>query len=566
VTEPNVFVTQLKLEDHASGPVKKIGESIGRLPPAVQTLGDHMRGLGKIWRAAFGEVEGGAEEAREALRKLDEEAKHAEEHEEHVRRLGHAYERVAAHFSIFHSRFVSFGATLGDFGSTFAGFLPLFGPALAGFGVFEGFKKTFEGADEAAEHFSELGKAAGEAGMSVERFQQLQTVGTMADIGPDALTTGMFYLNRTIGDAQADLNKNAAGLFKHLGISLKGASADNVIDRLADAFEHTHSEPMKARMAEALFGRGGKELIPLLSQGSEELHKLSKEASKVDFTPSREQLEKLEKFHHASVGLGAAWHGLTLELGTDLAPRLEPVVRLATNLTLGARDFVATPLSEHLHNWGSAIERIALTPFIEKIRDLGARVRDAVGHFKDLAAQKLGPWADDMVNALERVMHRLAPLRDAVVAMGEAVGHEIAKVLPTPPAAPAMAAPANMPPPNPFAGAAALLYHTAPPIPWRFGRPPPVPLIPKFYGAPPLPELSQSLSFAPVDLPSLYGRPASAEAAPGAPVMVDGKIRTEIVVRGLPPESSVSTTTSGLFLEPPDVDVGHSMAGVAWGF
>ena len=440
MAEPNVFVTQLKLEDHASGPIGKIGQSIGRLHPAVQSLGDHVRGLGKISRAAFGEMEGGAEEAREKLHELNEEAKHAAEHGEHALHPGHHYAALAARVSILRSRFASLGATVGDVGGTFAGFVPLLGPALAGFGVIEGIRKSFEGTNEAAEYFSQLGKAAGAAGMSLERFQQLQTVATMGDVEPEVLTTAMFKLNETIGNAQRGQNKDAAALFRHLHISLKDASADSVLDRLADAFERTRSASMKDAMAQVLFGRGGRDLVPLLSQGSEELHKLSKEAKEVDFTPSREQQEKLEKFHHASVGLAQAWHGLTLELGTDLAPRLEPVVRLATDLTLGARDFVATPLSEHLHNWGSAIERIALTPFIEKVKDLGAKARDAVGYFRDLAVAKLGPWAEDAVAALERIMKHLAPLRDAVVA----VGHEIAKALPPPPPAMAVPAPADM--------------------------------------------------------------------------------------------------------------------------
>jgi hypothetical protein len=63
----------------------------------------------------------------------------------------------------------------------------------------------------------------------------------------------------------------------------------------------------------------------------------------------------------------------------------------------------------------------------------------------------------------------------------------------------------------------------------------------------------------PTDMPQLYGPRAGAAAAAPA-TSRDGTVRTEITIKGLPPGSTVATSSSGA-VEPPQVDVGYSLAG-----
>jgi hypothetical protein len=69
---------------------------------------------------------------------------------------------------------------------------------------------------------------------------------------------------------------------------------------------------------------------------------------------------------------------------------------------------------------------------------------------------------------------------------------------------------------------------------------------------------------APTPLPQLYGPTGAAAPAPVANVPGEGRVRTEITIRGAPPGTTVNSSASGI-ADHPDVDVGYAaLAGALY--
>lgn len=124
----------------------------------------------------------------------------------------------------------------------------------------------------------ELGKMAQRTGLSVEALSRLEVAASQSDTSLESLQKAMVNLGRAQLDARKGTQDQVA-LFKALGIELtdlERLSPDQLLKRIADAFQATADSPEKAAVAMKLFGRAGADLIPLLNGGSEELERFER--------------------------------------------------------------------------------------------------------------------------------------------------------------------------------------------------------------------------------------------------------------------------------------------------
>lgn len=342
----------------------------------------HVHGMTAVMRAAFGETEkegNGVHHVGAELHKTGEEAKKAG-HEIQKAAHPHGYEVLAGHISLLRTHFGALSVSTGEVGRNLSEFLPM----LAGLGAAGGLVGLFEMTEKAAENFSVLSSSARQVGMSAQQYATFAQVAKTVDVPATNMAESMFRLNRVIGDSLAGKNKDAAALFAHLGIALRGAdghirSAAELMPQLAEAFQHTHDPAMQARMAMALFSREGMQLLPLLTQGREKLEELSKAAQSVIFVPQGDAAEKLEEYHASLLMLTAAVQGFMLEIGTKLAPVLKPVIDLATRWVVANRDWIATKLADYVRQLAYWIEQLRFPVILEH---MSAWIRTA-GHLVD---------------------------------------------------------------------------------------------------------------------------------------------------------------------------------------
>ena len=220
----------------------------------------------------------------------------------------------------------------------------------------QGVSSAVEGAKHALEllgvaatihEFVEMGKRAVEAGdqlaklsektgISVERLSELKFAGQLADVGLDALATGIKKLSVNMEDALTSKTGKAAEAFKALGISVKDTStgglrsADDVLYDLADSFEGMKDGAGKTAFAVAILGRAGMDLIPVLNKGSEGLKAAAKEAQDLHIVFSTELAKSSEE-------LNDNFKRLQSTFGKDLAEFAVPALNRITAAMIQAK-------------------------------------------------------------------------------------------------------------------------------------------------------------------------------------------------------------------------------------
>jgi hypothetical protein len=140
---------------------------------------------------------------------------------------------------------------------------------LLGAGIAVGFAGHF--IDEVSKANVELDHLATKTGISIEKLSGLKLLVQEMGGDFDAISTGLVKLEKAQASAASGAGK-AFQAFHAVGISLeevKNLKTEDMLERVADAFEKHNNHALQAAVATALFGKGGAALIPILrEQGS----------------------------------------------------------------------------------------------------------------------------------------------------------------------------------------------------------------------------------------------------------------------------------------------------------
>lgn len=215
-------------------------------------------------------------------------------------------------------------------------------PALAG--VATGFI-SLKMAESAIDDTQALGlsveKLRRETGMTTEASSQfifmLKHVGLDADDGSRALGILAKKLHGIIDEETglAVAGKPATKLLKDMGIEAFDAEGKlrpmgDLLPELADRFKTMPDGIDKTGIAMALFGRGGKDMIPLLNLGADGMAALAKEADNLGLSLSSGNIDQIKKYTFAHRDMEEAITGVKLQIGMALMPVL---TRFATWFT-----------------------------------------------------------------------------------------------------------------------------------------------------------------------------------------------------------------------------------------
>lgn len=140
-------------------------------------------------------------------------------------------------------------------------------------------------------------------------------------------------LNNKIEKLQVSLSKykqqlsETQGPLAKLHINTKNADGSNksfsqILFEVSDRFKNMPNGVDKTTLAMQLFGRSGKDLIPLLNQGSEGIKALEAEADKLGVTLTGDNVKAFEEYVRATKELKAAQLGLEMQIGKATIPVL----------------------------------------------------------------------------------------------------------------------------------------------------------------------------------------------------------------------------------------------------
>ncbi len=211
--------------------------------------------------------------------------------------------------------------------------------ALAGLGVTAWAATMIADIRSTYDEWDELGKAAQRAGFqSAQAMAEFEYAAKLAGVGAAGLETAIGKLSSKMADA-AGGNRQAQQLFATLGVSVKDATGqlratEEVLTDLAQAFAGWKDGPEKSALALDLFGKSGKELIPLLNGGKSGLAELRGEFRQLRGQITDENVKSAEQFNDNLTRLSVSVSGLTRGLSADL---LESLVKITNAMVEAAK-------------------------------------------------------------------------------------------------------------------------------------------------------------------------------------------------------------------------------------
>lgn len=267
-------------------------------------------------------------------------------------------------------------SSLGALGGQIAGFL---GP-VAALGAIGSAGGMISAAKSAAEFGKQLGAASVKTGVAVDQLAKYHNIAETMNIDTGTMDKGFVKLNRTLGDAAAGKNKNAAAMFKKLKIDVGGAgkavaTASDVFPKLADAIMRNENPATRTRLAMTAFGKSGADLLPILTQGSAKIREMSAEYERYVGKVTPQMLKSMEEGDEAFDKAELAAKGLKLSIGSALMPTIVNLIKPLTEWVVANRQLIANNLSAWASRVGAALKNVDW----EKVAHSVMRFASAIG-------------------------------------------------------------------------------------------------------------------------------------------------------------------------------------------
>lgn len=188
-------------------------------------------------------------------------------------------------------------------------------------------------------HEAEISNLSETLGIAASSLSQLQYAASISNV-PD-LGTNLEHLARSAGLATQGTNAQAAA-FAAIGVSVKDANGnlkptEQLLDEIATKFAGYADGAGKAAIAQALFGRGGASMVPLLNQGAAGIEKLKAEGDALGATISGPASAAANQFENDLTRLKTALEANTKDLTDGLIPSLDAAARGITTFITESR-------------------------------------------------------------------------------------------------------------------------------------------------------------------------------------------------------------------------------------
>lgn len=212
------------------------------------------------------------------------------------------------------------------------------------------------GAD-VVEHLSNLSAITG---ISTDELQNLQAAGATVGVSLDDLVQG----TRKFDQAIAGVGKGAGVaniILRELGVTSKDPK--EALLELADVFQQMPAGVDKSNVAVALFGKAGRELIPLLDKGRQGILDAGLAVDQYGARITGGGIKATEDYRVATEKLSLAWDGFKIRLGSGALPILTELIEKLSDATKGVGDFIAATLNHP----GDVFDELFLyaTPFAD---------------------------------------------------------------------------------------------------------------------------------------------------------------------------------------------------------
>lgn len=257
--------------------------------------------------------------------------------------------------------------------------------------------------------FGEAMEIASKAtGIEVEELSRLAYAANLNNVNFDQLQTAMQRFSRAIQEG-ATGSGTAAKAFNALGISQEFVRANSnnvqaILRKVADAYAATADGANKLAVTAALFGRGSREFVAFLNEGSAGLAKMAQESDELGNTLSGSTARKLSEAENDTKRFNAAIGALWREIVVDVLPAFTALVNGLTAVAAGFRNAFGAPEASR------------------QLTEAQARAKDLTEQIEAMK-KAAGTWSFNP-NSLAALEARLAQLNARIAVLKQTVASE----------------------------------------------------------------------------------------------------------------------------------------------
>lgn len=176
-----------------------------------------------------------------------------------------------------------------------------------------------------------LQKMSIRTGFSTEALSELRHAAELSDTSLQAMEMGILAMSKTMEGAR-DGALGVTDSFRKLGLSasdLEGLSPEETFFKLSAAVADVEDPMQRLALASEVFGRAGKEMLPLLASGSAGLNQMREEAHRLGIVFDEDAANAAAKLGDAFTTLGKTTEGISNQIAIALVPVLN---NLLTNI------------------------------------------------------------------------------------------------------------------------------------------------------------------------------------------------------------------------------------------
>ena len=186
-------------------------------------------------------------------------------------------------------------------------------------GVAAGIYSVVNAIKKYADMGEELLKTSQMLGISVEHLSGLKYAAELSETSIESLTTGVGIFSKSLSGINEE-GKDTTYILKQLGVTSRDPYT--ALLQLADSFSKMQDSAAKTHIAMMLLGRSGKDLIPLMNEGTAGIKRMHEEAERVGIIMSTDAAKGADAFNDNITKLKANLQGLTYPILSDLIGKL----------------------------------------------------------------------------------------------------------------------------------------------------------------------------------------------------------------------------------------------------
>jgi plasmid maintenance system antidote protein VapI len=174
-----------------------------------------------------------------------------------------------------------------------------------------------------------VAKLARALNTGTEGIIALQHAAKLGGVSVEKMDKAIIKMFKNVGEATTGLGL-AKDSLDAMGLSatdLSQMDADAMFGAIAGGLMSVEAGAVRAFHANALFGKSGVDLIPIMLKGAAGIQEMRKEADELGITFGIKQAAMVEKANDAWARIGSIWKGLTQQLAINFAPMLELIAR-----------------------------------------------------------------------------------------------------------------------------------------------------------------------------------------------------------------------------------------------